>query len=237
MKNIKREDLFRYMLAIVTAILLAIASLVYPQSPLMVAPLFVSLVVMFLQSSANRYGYLLGGLNSVLYAVAYLLMGIYGQVFQSLCFSFPLQIWTFLRWKKNAYKNSTVFKRLSSKQFLLLLGICIVGCFGGVLVLNSLGSSNSVLDTIVTVLGIVVTILALLSYVEYTTINLVSCTLTIVLHILIMRENPAQITYVIYSVYALICVGLGFLHTRKLYREQRIAASESETDTVSAERA
>lgn len=227
-RTIDKTTLIKYILAVLTGVLLLITGIVFRQSPLKIAPLFISLVVMFLQSSANRYGYLLGGLNSILYAVAFLLMGIYGQVFQSLCFSFPLQVWTFLRWKKNAYKNSTMFKRLSGKQFALLMAICAVSCFGGVLILNALGSSNTVLDTIVTVLGIVVTILALLSYVEYTTINLVSCTLTIVLHLLVMRENIAQITYVIYTVYALICVGLGFMHTRKLYREQRAVAGISD---------
>ena len=227
-KTLDKITLIKYVLAVVTGIVILVTGIIFKQSPLKIAPLFVSLVVMFLQSSANRYGYLLGGLNSILYALAYLLMGIYGQVFQSLLFSFPLQIWTFLRWKKNAYKNSTLFKRLNGKQFSLLLAICIASCVGGIFILRALGSESSTLDSIITVLGLIGPILALLSYVEYTTISLVSCVLTIALHLDVMQNNPAQITYVVYSIYALICVGLGFMHTRKLYREQRAVAGISD---------
>ncbi|MGN1095147.1 MAG: hypothetical protein ACI4QR_02030, partial [Eubacteriales bacterium] len=45
--------------------------IIYPSVFLRVLPLYISLVVMFMQSFANRYALLLGALNSVLYAVAY----------------------------------------------------------------------------------------------------------------------------------------------------------------------
>ncbi|MBQ9735985.1 MAG: nicotinamide riboside transporter PnuC [Clostridia bacterium] len=221
MKSIKREDIFRYILAIVTATFLVIACVAYPQSPLIVAPLFVSIVVMFLQSSANRYTYLLGGLNSILYAVAYLLMSLYGVALQALLVSFPLQIWTFFRWKKNAYKSSTVFKRLTGKQYAVVLVVSAVCCVGGVLALRALGSENSVLDTLVTVISTISAIFSLLSYIEYVSFSLCSAVLTVVLHAMIIRSAPAQLPYLIYSIYSVVCVALAFLKTRSLYREQQ----------------
>ena len=67
-----------------------------------------SLVVFLLASRANKYNYLLGAINSVIYSIGFFMEGLYAGVISALVFSFGLQIITFFRWNKNSYKQQNV---------------------------------------------------------------------------------------------------------------------------------
>ena len=64
-----KSNLPRLILLAVTAILITVTGILFRQNFLHILPLYVSLVVGILQSRANRYACLLGGLNSILYTV------------------------------------------------------------------------------------------------------------------------------------------------------------------------
>ena len=53
----------------VTYVSILITGIIFKQPFYRILPLFISGIVMFLQSYANRYGYLLGGINAVIYTV------------------------------------------------------------------------------------------------------------------------------------------------------------------------
>lgn len=71
--NKKADKVFTFFLIGITFVLITITSAMYSEDVFVIVPLYVSLGVMFLQSRANRYAFLLGGINALLYATVYIL--------------------------------------------------------------------------------------------------------------------------------------------------------------------
>ena len=216
-KNINRKKLY---VGLFMLILIVSVSIAVKQPPFMTLPLTVSIFIMLLQTSVNRYAFLIGGLNSIIYAIVYMCMGVYASAWFALLFSCPLQIMTFLNWKKNAYKNSTVLKSLSTKARIILsiaTAICLVVVF---LILYKNGNTYAILDSMSSVLGVLVTFLSLLAYKEYPFVNLISGIIAIFLNTQICINDFSYLPYLIYSIYSFICIAITALSTHKLYKVQ-----------------
>lgn len=222
MKNItlNKNTVVSLVLIAVTFVGITVTGILYGQSPLRILPLYISLVVGLLQAGANRYASLLGGINSILYTIVYFLLGLYASAWYALFFSCPIQIATFIRWSRNTYGQSTVFRKMTAKQRLLTV-VLFIASFGVLyVILRALGSSYQILDITTSLLGILISILTMLAYVEYSWLMLPSGLISIILHITMMAEYPAQITYLVFSLYSMVCVTRGFFRVRKLYAEQ-----------------
>jgi nicotinamide riboside transporter PnuC len=204
----------------VTAILITVTGIWFHQSFIRILPLYVSLVVGVLQSRANRYASLLGGMNSILYALVYVYLGLYASAGYAILFSFPLQIMTFILWSRRKQGESTKFRKMSwGCRILVLIGY--LTCFAILrMVLQAAGSSHQLLDNLTSLTGILISVLTMFAFVEYTWLMLPSGMLSIVLNFATMQTNPEQITYVIFSFYSITCVTIQFFRVRKLYAEQ-----------------
>lgn len=203
-----------------TAVLITAAGIVFGQSPLRILPLYVSLFIGFLQSRVSRLAPLIGGVNSVLYAAVYAYYGLYASALYALFISCPLQLITFFQWKRRSYGESVVFRRMSTRGR-LLTAAGFAACWGAMWALMSLlGSSYRVFDNTVTLLGILITVLTMFAYVEYTVLMLPSCLCSIGMYAVMLAETPEQTTYLIYSVYSLVCSILALICAKRLYREQ-----------------
>ena len=161
-KTIKKENIFKAALILVTFLFLTASGILFKQSFLRMIPLYISLIVGLLQSNVNRYAPLIGGINSIIYAAVFLYYHLYAS--SALFMSCPLQLITFVLWNKKPWGNSTVLKKLSAgKRAVLIAGSVlawILICF----FLSETDSSFRELDTAVTVLGTVSTVLTMLSY-------------------------------------------------------------------------
>ena len=196
----------RYLLPIlITAAAITAAGLWFHQNFFRILPLYVSLFVMILSAQVNRYAFLLGGLNSILYAAVYFAYGLYGMAAYALLVSFPIQIVSFLRWKKHAYRSSVELKKLTGKQA---------------------GAAYVLLDNTVTLFGICISFLQMFAFLEYTYLMIPSGLVTLALSIRMLPEHPEQIAYLIYSIYSLICVTVQLVNARKLYRLQQGGTKE-----------
>lgn len=183
-------------------------------------PLFVSLAVMTLQAKANRYGYLLGGLNACLYGIVDISYGVYASAGSAFLISFPMQLITFMNWNKNSYKKSVVFKKMSAKVRMIAGGIFVLAWIVLFAVLKMAGSEYAILDNTSTLLGFGVTILTMLAYVEYSYIWLVSGVVSALLNVQIIFNDITRLPYLVYSLYSYYCIILAFINVRKLYKEQ-----------------
>lgn len=215
-----KDHLPRLCLMAVTAILITVTGIWFHQSLIRILPLYVSLVVGILQSRANRYASLLGGMNSILYALVYIYLGLYASAGYAILFSFPLQIMTFILWSRRKQGESTRFRKMSWRcRAAVLLGY--LACFVILrAVLQAAGSNYQLLDNLTSLTGILISALTMFAFVEYTWLMLPSGILSIVLNLSTMQTNPEQITYVIFSFYSIICVSIQFFRVRKLYAEQ-----------------
>lgn len=213
----------KVIIIIITGIAILVAGILTKQPFFLMIPLFVSLFVMSFQSEANRLGVLIGAMNSLIYTGTYIYMGVYGSAASSLLFSFPMQLLTFFRWRKNAYKKTVIFKKMSKKLRLIslfsVLGIWAISAG----VLHYLEYEYAIFDSITFLMGIVVPVLTMLAYMEYTYLWIVQGVVGLFLNVQMAMNDISQVTYLIYGIYALYCVVCAFINVRKFYKEQQIS--------------
>ena len=210
----------------VTGIAILVAGIACKQEFFLMIPLFVSLFVMAFQSEANRMGPLIGSINSLIYTAAYIYMGVYASAASAILLSFPIQMMTFFRWKKNAYKKTVVFRKMTTKMrigwsvaFLVVWAIMAVVCM-------HLVYEYAILDSGSFLFGLVIPVLTMLAYIEYTYLWIVQCILGVFLNFQMVINDPKETTYLIYGVYAFYCVIGAFISVQKFYKEQQKSLSE-----------
>ena len=223
------EKIFDTSLVCTTAILITICSLIFREDVFVVVPLYVSLFVWFLQSKANRFAFLLGGINSLLYAAVDLFNGLYALAVYDILVSCTLQVITFINWSRNSYgKYSTIFRRLSVKQIIFTTSAGIlIWCFL-YLILSFFKSGYMLFDNTLTLLGITHTILCALSFIEYTYLQRLTIVIHLVMYGMMFAEKPIMITHFIFNIYAFICSTKGYIKMKKLYKEQQSIKGETE---------
>ena len=222
----KKEKIIKTAILLVTLAAIIVTGIIFEQKFIRMLPLIFSVFIMLSQSEANRYGYLAGGLNSLLYVAVYISLGLYASAASAALFSFPIQILTFLRWRKRSFESSTVFKKMSNKMR-IVLGSAFLGAWIVVFViLRALGSDYAFLDNTSSLLGIVVSILTMLAYIEYSYLWALSSVLSLLLNIQVAIADTGHITYVVYSIYCLYCTVASVINVQRLYKKQQADAGK-----------
>ena len=218
-KDFVKNNLFLCILEAVTFVAILTTGIIFQQEFWKILPLFISLIVMLLQAKVNRFAYLLGGLNSILYAVSYFSMGIRESALSALLMSFPLQIVTFIMWQRKTKGNVTKLRKLNAWQISL---ICTGIAAAWVIMFfffphdEKASTFTVIMDTTTTLLGFVTTILTLLRFREYAFTQLITTPLTLAMHVMIVAEGDLKnITYVVYTVYTVICLVMANVRIRK----------------------
>jgi len=210
-----------WILMAVTFASITVTGIIFRQSLFRMIPLYVSMVIGMLQTRANRYASLMGGINSLLYAAVYYHLSLYASAAYALLVSCPIQLVTFIRWSKNAYKQTTVFRRMTGRQRFWVT-LATAAAFAVLyVVLAAAGSGYQILDNASTLLGILVAFLTMFAFIEYAYLGLVSGVVSILLNAVMTVSQPEQITYLIFSVYSFICIIRAFSFVRRTYREQQ----------------
>lgn len=211
----------KIIIIILTAIAILVTGILCKQKWFLTVPLFVSLFVMAFQSEANRIGVLIGAGNALLYTATYIYMGVFASAASAFLFSFPIQLLTFFRWKKNAYKNTVVFKKMSTKaRILFTAGVLLLWAVTAI-VFYHLDYEYALFDSITFLLGFIVPILTWLAYIEYTYLWIVQAVVGLFLNIQMIMNDYSQATYFVYGLYALYCVICAFINVHKFYKEQQ----------------
>ena len=222
-----KSNLPKLSLMLITAVLVTVTGILYRQSPLNVLPLYISLLAALLQTTANRYALLIGGLNAILYGVVYIYVGIYASAVYAIAFSCTFQLVGFVLWSKKRYLHSTTFRRLKARWRLLIsIGFVLIYIPIFFLLKNS-GSPYAVLDTLSLLLGALYSILMAFALVEYTYVMLPAALVTVLLNIATMAQHPGQITFVVFSTYSMICQIQAFFSVRKMYIQQNKKKEET----------
>ena len=215
MKNRKK------IIIIITGIAILVAGILCKQEFFLMLPLFISLFVMGFQSEANRLGPLAGAINSLIYTAAYIYMGVYASAASSFLFSFPIQLMTFFRWKKNAYKKTVVFRRMSTRvRVLASIGFVALWTALAVIFIK-MDYEYAILDSGSFLMGFITPVLTMLAYIEYTYLWLVSAVVGLLLSVQMVVNDYKETTYLIYSVYCAYCIICAFINVRKFYNEQQ----------------
>ena len=207
---------------VITAIGITVSGIAYGQKFLMMLPLYGSLIIVILNSEALRIGALIGGINSILYAVVYYIYALYGQALSALLISFPFQIATFILWTKRRDGATTKFRSMSKKWKILgIIGLVVI--YIPLLIMNiNAGAALAPIDTAVSILGIVVTVLAMFAFVEYTYLSIIHSFLVLLLYVLMLGESPELTCYVVSTIYSITCIVRCALNVHKIYKKQQL---------------
>ena len=216
-----KKNVFLYILIAVAFAGIVATGWIYACPIYRVIPLCVSLVVMILQTRANRATFLLGGVNAIYYAVVYFSLKLYGMSLYSLLVACPLQLITWWRWRKNAYAQATVLRCLTRKQR-LRWGLGLAGAWLGLyLLLDAFGSGYLILDNTISIISTAGNLGSLLSLIEFPFAQILAHVLNITLYVQMVQQEPAQWPFLIFFTYALICSSISAWFMHKLYRKQR----------------
>ena len=215
MKNTK------IIIIVATGIAILVAGILCKQEFFLMIPLFVSLFVMAFQSEANRVGALIGSINSLIYTAAYVYMGVYVSAASAILFSFPVQLMTFFRWKKNSYKKTAIFRKMTTKKRIVCsVAFLVVWAIMAVVFIH-LDYEYAILDSASFIFGFVIPVLTMLAYIEYTYLWIIQCVVGVFLNIQMVVNDYKETTYLIYGIYALYCVIGAFINVQKFYKEQQ----------------
>ena len=198
-------------LASAVGITIAVLAVVLKAHPLMVLPLFVSVVISFLQARVNRYCFLIGAVNAVFYAVAYYIMTLYSTAAYALLISFPLQALTFITWSKKTVDGKTETRKMNAKLRLCFVGGMIATWLLLFFIFRSLGSEYLIIDNTITVIGIVGTVIATMRFAEYAFIKVVSDCINAVLYAIMAFSDASKTVWLIFTLYSATCALIAFI--------------------------
>ena len=214
--------LFEYLPMAVTGIGILACAIVFKQMFIKVLPLFFSLLIMLLNSRANRIGFILGAINSCIYIIGFIMEGVYGTV-ASTVFGIVIMLITYFRWKSKAYGKATEFRRFSARGRVLLALVLCVAWAATVFALRMMGGTATVIDGLTMVLGFAINILNIVAYVEAPFLNIISglSQFALWMQIVFINKNYAALTYLVYSIYCSYMIARTFYRWLALYKEQQ----------------
>lgn len=216
-----QENRFLLLLLGATAAGITITGILFHQNFLRILPLYISLIIALLQSGVNRYAPMIGGINSVLYGFVYMHYHLYGSAAYAFLVSCPVQIVTFILWQRKKWGSSTIFRKMNLKQRIFTAAAFGIALLGIQFVLSQTDADYIFLDSMVTLLGILISFLTMFACIEYTGLMLISGIINVILYLNMMQETPEQITYLVFSLYSLICQCLAYRKANMLYLQQQ----------------
>ncbi len=146
---------------------------------------------------------------------------LYPSAVSALAFSFPIQIASFILWSKNQTEKKEVkVRRLNKKSGSVLLVASVAGWIISFLVYRELGTKSLVLDNTIFVLGILITVMQMLRFIESPFLNVISLMVGIVQWTVLTIENTANINYLIYHVYCFYFAVVAIFEWIRIYKGQ-----------------
>lgn len=222
MKYLHKKIYTEYIPLILAFIGILVCSIIFKQDIIKTIPVCFSLVIVLINSRANRFGFLLGSINCCIYIVGYFMEGIYGSV-ASTAFSAIMQMATFFSWKKRAYKQATEFKVLNkTNRLFLLIGLFVAWSIAS-FTLFSLGGTAVIYDGLLLILGLAIPIMQLFALIESIPLHLLNSLISCIMWIRIIftKGDIANITYFISSIYGIYMSIRMAIKWVTLYKEQQ----------------
>ena len=220
----KAQKIFDYALIAAMAILIIVVAVVREQTFIKTLPTLITLIVQLMVVRVNRFAYLLGGVNALLYGISYYSEGLYFSLISTCLMSALLQFCSFASWSKKAKTGAPLLRFLGFKKIVLVIGVLLVGWGICVFGLSHLFTSSTypVLDTYLFVAGVISALLVAWRYVEAQYLNIVSMVVSVVLWGLLTVRNPANFNYVLINMYNLYRVIQGAVSWTKKCCEMKV---------------
>ncbi len=222
-KITKKELFIDYIPTVLAAVLIIVFAVLKEQTFLKTLPTLITLVVLIMSVRANRYAFLVGAANCLLYTVAYLIEGVYFSAANAFLVSMPIQIFSFFVWSRHK-TDKTRSELIRMKWWQLLLSVVAVfpawaGCYFGIS--GFLGGTEPILDSLVFVLGILISTLIAFRFIEGQYFNVISCVISLVMWVSICIESPNNVNFLIIAFYNLFRTIQAAVNWSLIYRRSK----------------
>lgn len=223
LKITKKELFIDYIPTILVGIMIIAFAIRNGQTVIKTLPTLITLVVLIMSVRANRYAFLVGASNCVLYTIAYMSEGVYFSAASAFLVSMPIQIFSFFVWSKHK-SGKTKSELIRMKWWQLLLSIVAIfpawaGCYFGISGL--IGGNEPLLDSLVFILGLLISALVAFRFIEGQYFNIVSCLIALAMWIAIFIEDPSNVNFVIISCYNLFRTVQAAINWTVLYLKRK----------------
>lgn len=162
-----------------------------------------------------------GIVNVAIYAYILFTEKIYGGTLYNILYCLPMLVWGFVKWKKVKIEENSGVKIISLKNRMFLGTIFSIIIIIYALILNKIGSSNCILDSITTVFGFLAIYLMSNKYIEqwfvWIVVNLAGTILWTILTIQDFTNMPMVLMWGIYLVNSIY----GYISWENKYNKRR----------------
>ena len=169
MKSKFKKIFIDYIPMALTAALIIASAIINKQTFIKTMPTLITLVVQIMVARANRYAFLVGGTNAILYSVAPWQEGLYFSVLSNIAISAPIQYLSFIMWNKKKSKkdaSKTQLRVLGPIQRIAIIVATLIAWIPFYFLCRSFFTGDLVvLDSLVFVWGITVALLAAFRYI------------------------------------------------------------------------
>lgn len=185
-------------------VLIIICSIVQRSTILLTASSLFGVIYSLLVAKNNKYALIFGIINVSTYGYILLTESIYGGFIYNIFYSLPMLAYGLYNWNKASKKNNYGIKQLNKKTKIYVTIIMTLVIFIYCVVLDNLGSSNVVLDSITSVMGYAGIYLLSNKYVEQWDVwiisNLANLIMWITLSINDIANLPVTLMWFIYFI-------------------------------------
>ena len=136
-------------------------------------------------------------------------------------FSFTIQLATYFLWSKHPSGKATIFHAMKPRQRVCTVLVFIAVWAALYAVLSASGSAYRFFDISSSLLGILISVLTMLAFIEYVPLMILSQFISIGLYLSMMKDNPAQVTYLIYTLFSMVCQFMALKKVIALYQKQK----------------
>lgn len=222
-----KKILLDYLPILFAAVLIVYFAIEKEQSFFKTLPTLVTLGVQLMMCRANRFGFLVGGMNALLYGLGYLSEGLYFTSVNCILISAPVQFVSFINWsKKQTGTNHTELRIMPLRIWIISLAVALAGWAITALLLAPFFKDARMpgFDTFLFAWGLVYSILAALRYVESQYLSAFGGLISIIMWSIICAAQPSNLNYLIINCYSEFMVIKTAINWTKQYRQDQIAA-------------
>lgn len=189
-------------------------------SLLLVITTLTGIVYVLLNAKSNKYGFVFGMINLLLYGIILLNEKIYASAIYNLFYAFPMVIYGYVKYIKDEKQNNLGMKVLKKKTRIYITLILIFTIAITAYILNLIGGNLIIVDSIITILGIVAVYLLSNRYKEQWIVWIITNLTGTIMWIILTIQNTQKLPILIMWIVYLINSVYGLIHWEKIYKEK-----------------
>lgn len=202
-------------------LVIALAACIYQNNSLIVVITTISgIIYVLLNAKVNKYGFVFGIINILLYGIILLNQKIYGGAIYNIVYGFPMLVYGYIIYSRDEKKKQIGIKTIDSKVRTWAIVILTIVIAITAYVLSLLNSNLVIIDSITIILGASGIYLASNKYKEQWIVWIIANTMNTIMWTILTIKNIENLPILVMWLVCLVNSIYGFFHWNKLNKEK-----------------